>query len=68
MDKPTYHATLKKMHDAGVDSGYSHGWASGALENTPLEEQRVTEAYTAGYEDGKSGDLEKYKNWISAKD
>jgi hypothetical protein len=66
MDKPTYHATLKTMQDAGVDMRYYHGWASGALENTPLEEQRVTEAYTAGYEDGKSGSTEGYKQWLSA--
>ncbi len=46
---------------------YYHGWASGALQNTPLEEQRVTEAYTAGFEDGKSGTTDGYKQWLSKK-
>ncbi|MBX2839124.1 MAG: hypothetical protein KTR35_19865 [Gammaproteobacteria bacterium] len=67
MDKSKYHATLKEMHEAGVDKDYHHGWASGALENTPLEEQRVTEAYTAGYEDGQNGVLDGYKSWLIAK-
>lgn len=67
MEKSTYHASLKIMHESGVDARYCHGWATGVLDNTPLEEQRVTEAYTAGYTDGKSGNLENYKNWIAAK-
>ncbi len=67
MDKPTYHVTLKKMQEAGVDMRYYHGWASGALQNTPLEEQRVTEAYNAGYEDGKSGNTEAFLQWIGEK-
>lgn len=65
MDKATYQKTLKTMHDAGVDKAYYHGWASGALQNTPLEEQRVTEAYTAGYEDGQNGNTSAYKEWLA---
>jgi len=64
MDKTEYHSTLKAMHEAGVSDAYYHGWASGALENPLLEEQRITEAYTAGYEHGQSGNLEGYKDWI----
>lgn len=64
MDKKLYHSTLKAMSDAGVSAEYYHGWASGALRNTPLEEQRVTDAYTAGYEHGKNGDTESYKGFI----
>lgn len=52
------------MQDANASPEYCHGWASGALANTPLEEQRVTEAYTAGYADGSAGDTEGYKKWI----
>ncbi len=65
MEKPDYHATLKKMQDAGVKAEYAHGWASGALGNTLLEEQRVTDAYTAGYEDGENGVHDGYTQWIS---
>lgn len=64
MDKSAYHATLKTMQDAGVDPRYCHGWASGALANTPLEEQRISDAYTAGYEHGEAGDTDGYKDWI----
>lgn len=64
MDKEKYHSTLKTMHECGVDKAYYHGWASGALGNTLLEEQRVTDGYTAGYEHGKEGNLEGYKDWI----
>jgi hypothetical protein len=64
MEKSVYHSTLKKMHDSGVSKAYSHGWASGALGNPQLEEQRVTDAYTAGYEDGENGVLDGYEKWI----
>ena len=64
MEKSLYHSTLKKMHEAGVSKEYCHGWASGALGNTALEEQRVTEDYTAGYEDGSNGVTGAYNKWI----
>ena len=64
MDKHTYHAALKTMQAADTDPRYCHGWASGALGNTPIEEQRITDAYTAGYEDGKAGVTDGYKNWL----
>lgn len=64
MDKSLYHSTLKTMHEAGVSMQYYHGWASGALGNTAIEEQRVTDDYTAGYEDGASGVTDAFKKWI----
>lgn len=64
MDKTLYHATLKLMQEAGAAKAYMHGWASGALQNPELEEQRVTDAYTAGYEDGQNAVTDGYKNWI----
>jgi len=67
MEKSVYHQTLKSMHDAGVSDDYYHGWASGALGNPELEEQRITDGYTAGYEHGKSGELDGYKDWIKDK-
>jgi len=68
MDKSQYHSTLKAMHDAGVSHGYYHGWASGALGNPELEEQRITEDYTAGYEHGQAGVTDGYKDWIKTKE
>jgi len=64
MENKVYHGTLKTMYEAGVAKDYYHGWATGALGNTPLEEQRVTEGYTAGVEDGASGNTEGYKKWL----
>ena len=64
MDKSLYHSTLKAMQEAGVDMHYYHGWATGALDNPPLEEQRVTDAYEAGVEDGKSGSTDGYLKWL----
>ncbi|MEE9333529.1 MAG: hypothetical protein V3U65_05510 [Granulosicoccaceae bacterium] len=67
MDKKLYHSTLKAMSDAGVSEAYYHGWASGALGNPPLEEQRVTDDYTAGYEHAKNGEVESFKEFVVAK-
>lgn len=64
MDKILYHATLKLMQEAGAAKAYTHGWASGALKNPALEEQRITDAYTAGYEDGENAITDAYVNWI----
>lgn len=64
MDNKVYHQTLKQMHEAGVSMAYYHGWASGALGNPALEEQRITEAYEAGYADGESGKLDGYQQWL----
>lgn len=66
MEKAQYHAALKTMQEAGASPQYCHGWASGVLENTPLEEQRVTDAYTAGYADGQAGVTDGYEQWISS--
>jgi hypothetical protein len=64
MDKTIYHNTLKTMQEAGVAPEYCHGWATGALGNTPLEEQRVTDGYTAGFDDGQNGVTDAYEKWI----
>ncbi|MEE9319651.1 MAG: hypothetical protein V3U76_04325 [Granulosicoccus sp.] len=67
MEKTTYQTTLKAMHDAGASPQYCHGWATGALENPALEEQRVTDAYTAGFEHGSAGKTDGYSDWIEKK-
>jgi len=65
MDKEIYHATLKLMNQAGVNKEYCHGWATAALGNPALEEQRVTDAYTAGFEHGEQGIVDQYQEWTS---
>jgi hypothetical protein len=49
----TYYDTIDQMEKAGIDPEYINGWASGYLQNPKREEQRITEAYDAGYEDGE---------------
>jgi hypothetical protein len=63
MDK-MYYETIDKLEKAGVNNEYIQGWSGGYLANPKREEQRVTEAYAAGYEDGQSKattNAEKYK-------
>lgn len=64
MDKAIYQTTLKAMNEAGVNDAYCHGWATAVLDNPALEEQRVTDAYSAGYDHGKEGVTDGYKDWI----
>ena len=47
-----YHDYTVKMESEGVNPEYIQGWQGGYVCNPEREEQRVTEAYTAGYEDG----------------
>lgn len=63
MDKKTYYEASTKMESAGVDPAYVLGWQSGFLHNPKLEEQRVTEAYDAGYNDGLEGKTDGYSSW-----
>ncbi len=49
-----YYETVDKLEKMGVDREYIQGWAGGFLGNPKREEQRVTAAYEAGYEDGES--------------
>ncbi len=64
MDK-MYYETIDKLEKLGVDREYIQGWIGGYLENPKREEQRITEAYEAGYEDGTAKEInsaERFKN------
>lgn len=50
MDK-MYYETVDKL-EMGIDWEYVQGWMGGYLRNPKREEQRLTDAYNAGYEDG----------------
>jgi hypothetical protein len=58
-----YYDAVTKMEDMGVDEEYIQGWQGGYLLNPEREEQRVTEAYSAGYEDGKAHNLDNFADW-----
>lgn len=63
MDK-AYYDSIDKMEKAGVDPEYIQGWIGGYLQNPKREEQRVTDAYEAGYEDGENKDTTNSGNWV----
>jgi hypothetical protein len=58
-----YYDAVTKMEEMGVDPEYVQGWQGGFLLNPEREEQRVTEAYSAGYEDGKARNMDNFSNW-----
>lgn len=60
-----YYDSVVAMEKAGVDAEYLQGWQGGYLLNPEREEQRVTDAYKAGYADGTEKNLDAYKSWIS---
>ncbi len=59
-----YHDAVDAMEKAGVDPEYIQGWQGGFLINPKREEQRVTEAYEAGYDDGSEKNADNFKNWV----
>jgi hypothetical protein len=63
MDHKTYHDATVEMEKAGVDPEYIEGWQSGFIGQPMREEQRVTEAYEAGYNAGKEQDTGGYSSW-----
>ncbi len=58
-----YYDAISKMEKAGVDREYINGWACGFLKNPKREEQRITEAYDAGYSDGEEQNAENFQSW-----
>jgi len=63
MDK-TYYDSVTRLEEMGVDPAYILGWQGGYLRNPPLEEQRVTDAYDAGYQDGLKRELAHSAQWV----
>jgi hypothetical protein len=59
-----YYDAVTKMEKMGVDPEYIQGWQGGYLLNPEREEQRVTEAYSAGYEDGKERNTDNFADWV----
>ena len=58
-----YYNAITKMEEAGVDADYICGWEGGYVLNPPREEQRVTDAYEAGYDDGKEKNADNFSSW-----
>ena len=58
-----YYAAIDKMEKAKVSREYIVGWASGFLNNPKVEEQRVNDAYEAGYTDGEEKNAGNFSAW-----
>lgn len=59
----TYYEGVKKMEEMGVNDNYIQGWIAGFLDNPEIEEQRITDEYEAGYEDGKAKSDANFANF-----
>ena len=60
-----YRDAVTKMEELQVDPEYILGWQGGFLGHPEREEQRVTEAYEAGYADGSEKTTDNFENWVS---
>lgn len=58
-----YYQTITELERKNVSRDYIVGWASGFLGNPKVEEQRLTEAYEAGYADGQEQCTDNADNW-----
>jgi len=63
MSNPYYEA-VDRMQKQGVDPEYINGWVGGFLHNPKREEQRLNEAYEAGYEHGLEKNSTGFEGWI----
>ena len=59
-----YYDAIDRMEKKKVDPEYINGWASGFLHNPKREEQRVSEAYAAGYAHGLEKNAGGFEAWI----
>ncbi len=60
----TYYDTVTQFEKTGVDQEYIIGWQTGYLHSPIREEQRLTEAYEAGYEDGENRVTDNSSDWV----
>lgn len=65
MDNKLYRETIVEMEKKKVNPEYIQGWIGGFMGNPRREEQRVTEAYEKGYEDGTAKNTSNFDDWIA---
>mgnify|MGYP001809889619 CR=1 FL=1 len=63
---PFYYDTVTKLEQHHVDDDYIQGWQCGFLQNPKREEQRLTDAYEAGYSDGEEKNSDNFAAWVLA--
>jgi len=58
-----YRDATTKMEEMKVNAEYVLGWQGGFLGHPMREEQRLSEAYEAGFEDGGEKSTENFGKW-----
>ena len=58
-----YRDATTQMEAMNVQLDYIIGWQGGYLGHPPREEQRVNEAYSAGYDDGRERNTDNFTHW-----
>ena len=64
MPSQDYRDATTKMEEMSVDPEYILGWQGGYLGHPKREEQRLTEPYNAGYDDGEEKNTDNFSNWV----
>ena len=59
-----YRDATTRMEEMKVNSEYILGWQGGFLGHPMREEQRLTEAYEAGFEDGSEKTTDNLSQWV----
>ena len=59
-----YYETIDQMQKMAVDPEYINGWACGYLHSPKREEQRLNDAYEAGYAHGLEKNTAGFEAWI----
>lgn len=59
-----YRDATTKMEEMKVNPEYVLGWQGGYLGHPLREEQRLSEAYEAGYEDGSEKSTDNLSKWV----
>jgi len=60
-----YRDAISQMEEMNVQAEYVLGWQGGFLGHPLREEQRITEAYQAGYDDGQAKSTENFADWVN---
>ena len=61
-----YRDAVTQMEEMKVQAEYLLGWQGGYLGHPQREEQRLTEAYEAGYEDGQAKSTDNFASWVES--
>lgn len=59
-----YRDAVTQMEEMKLQNEYVLGWQGGYLGHPMREEQRLSEAYEAGYEDGSAKSTDNFSDWV----